>query len=118
MQLNPIPEITPQQLAEKLKAETSFHIIDVREDWEINLASLKDKRVLCIPMSLIARERKAALPPEMSDPQAEIIVMCHHGVRSAQVTGWMRHNGWQNVSSLAGGIDAYAQEIDPSVGLY
>jgi predicted sulfurtransferase len=44
--------------------------------------------------------------------------MCHHGVRSADVTGWMRQQGWQNVTSLAGGIAAYAEQVDPSVGVY
>jgi rhodanese-related sulfurtransferase len=118
MHLNEIFEISARQLAEKLKTEARFYIIDVRENWEVELARLQDERVLVIPMSKIARERQEAFPAELSDTQAEIIVMCHHGVRSAQVTGWMRQNGWQNVSSLAGGIEAYAQQIDQSVGSY
>ena len=44
--------------------------------------------------------------------------MCHTGVRSAQVTAWLRHNGWNNTVSLAGGIAAYAKRIDASVGKY
>ncbi len=111
-------EISPQELAEKLKSGASFYLLDVRENWEINLASIQDLRLVVLPMSQIARLREQAFSPELSDFNAEIVVMCHHGVRSMQVTGWMRSLGWKRVFSLAGGIDDYASQIDPQIGFY
>jgi rhodanese-related sulfurtransferase len=116
--MNEIPEITVQDLAAKIKNGEKFVILDVREIWETNLARIDDERTVLLPMSQIARERKDAFPPALRDPQAEIVVMCHHGIRSADVTGWMRQQGWQKVVSLAGGIAAYADQVDPSVGIY
>jgi rhodanese-related sulfurtransferase len=113
-----IPEISVQELAAKMKRGDKFTLLDVRELWEVNLAQIADERVLVLPMSILARERKEAFPDALRDLAAEIIVMCHHGVRSANVTGWMRENGWQNVHSLAGGIAAYAAQVDPTVGVY
>jgi rhodanese-related sulfurtransferase len=113
-----IPEITVQQLASKLKTDQKFILLDVREAWETDLARIKDERAFFLPMSRISRERKTAFPPELCDPQTELVVICHHGVRSADVTAWMLQQGWQNVSSLAGGIAAYAEQIDPTVGEY
>lgn len=112
------PEITPGSLAEKLQQEFPFHLLDVRELWELDLAQIRDPRLKIIPMSQMAREREQAFPVELQDRDAEIIVVCHHGVRSMQVTQWMRALGWRNVFSLAGGIDAYASQVDPGVGKY
>ncbi len=113
-----VPEIKVQELAAKIKSPESFIILDVRENWETNLVKLSDARVFCLPLSRIARERQAAFPEPLQNPQAEIVVLCHHGVRSADVTGWMLQNGWHNVSSLAGGIAEYAAQVDASVGFY
>ena len=84
---------------------------------ELRLANLGPE-VLGVPLSQLARSREAALPDSLLDKEAEIVVFCHTGVRSAQVTAWLRTLGWKNVWSMAGGIDAYALEIDPSVGRY
>jgi len=116
--MNEIPEITVQELALKIKNGEKFTILDVREIWEANLARIDDERAVFLPMSIISRERKEAFPAALRDPQTEIVIMCHHGIRSADVTGWMRQQGWQNVSSLAGGIAAYAEQVDASVGTY
>jgi rhodanese-related sulfurtransferase len=116
--MNGIPEITVQKLALKMEKGDKFVILDVREVWETNLARINDERTILLPMSRIAREQKEAFPITLRDPQTEFVVLCHHGVRSADVTGWMRQNGWKKVSSLAGGIAAYAEQVDPSVGVY
>jgi len=113
-----VPEISVQELAQKLEAGEKFTIIDVREPWELEVASIKDERVVPVPMSRVSAEGQDAFPEAARDFQAEYVVMCHHGVRSANVTAWMRQNGWQNAVSLAGGIGEYAEEIDPSVGVY
>lgn len=118
MQPDDYPEITPQQLAEKMHQNESFVLLDVRELWELTLAQISDPRVEVVPMSQMARDREQAFPLGLRDPETDIVVFCHHGVRSMQVTQWMRSLGWKNVFSLEGGIDAYARQIDESVGRY
>ena len=46
------------------------------------------------------------------DPDAHIVVMCHHGVRSLNVTNWLRQQGFENVQSMRGGIDRWSREVD------
>jgi rhodanese-related sulfurtransferase len=112
------PEINVHELSKKIQSEVDFVLLDVRETWEMNLAGLRDKRLVVAPMSRLVRGGMEALPGEVWDKNAEIVVVCHHGVRSAEVTAWLIRQGWSNVRSLAGGIEAYAFSIDPSVGRY
>jgi rhodanese-related sulfurtransferase len=112
-----IPEITVHDLAQKLATSIPFVLLDVREPHELAYAKLMDEWGTLVPLSRLARELTNALPDNLHK-NAEIVVMCHTGQRSAQVTAWLRQNGWTNVHNLAGGIDAYARLIDPSVGFY
>ena len=52
------------------------------------------------------------------DPEDHIVVVCHHGVRSMNVTAWLRQQGFEKVQSLRGGIDRWARQIDPTVPVY
>lgn len=113
-----VPEINVKDLAKKLEQGERFTLLDVREEWELRLARIDDERLLVLPMSVLARQLKDAFPEPLRDPDAPMVVMCHHGIRSAQVTAWMLQNGWQNVFSLAGGIADYAARVDASVGVY
>ena len=113
-----VAEITVQQLAEKLKSPDGFIVLDVREPWEVALAKIKDARVIVQPMSELGRRGLDALPEPARERDAEIYVLCHQGVRSAQVAGWLAKHGWTNVYSVGGGIDEYARVIDPEVGVY
>jgi rhodanese-related sulfurtransferase len=113
-----VPEIDVQELDRRLKSEEPFILLDVREPWELLRARITDKRMLAAPMSRLSREGPNALPESARDPEAAIFVMCHHGVRSAQVTGWLAAQGWKKVFSVRGGIDAYASQVDPRVGAY
>ena len=113
-----VPEIDVQTLARKLQTNEKFTIVDVREPWETQLVGLRDERVVIVPVSRISAEGVNAFPEAARDPQAEIVVLCHHGVRSARMTDWMQQNGWKKVASLRGGIAAYAEQIDPSIGTY
>jgi rhodanese-related sulfurtransferase len=99
-------------------AEEALIWIDVREPWEVRRVQVNDAAVQNVPMSELARQGPAALPAEAQLKDALIVVQCHHGVRSAQVTQWLRQQGWTNVLSLAGGVDAWAQEVDASIGAY
>jgi rhodanese-related sulfurtransferase len=112
------PEITVQDLAGKLAADADFILLDVREMHEIGTVSIEPRQLAILPLSELARKQLGALEENGFAKDAEIVVMCHHGVRSAQVTAWMRQNGWTDVWSLAGGLDAYAHEIDPEIGFY
>lgn len=112
------PEITVQEVAAKQQAGDSFVWLDIREPDEVSAASIGDDAIRYLPMSVLADRRLAALPAETQDKNTEIVVFCHHGVRSAQVVAWLRQQGWTHTLSMAGGIDAWAQEIDPSVGSY
>jgi rhodanese-related sulfurtransferase len=112
------PEISVQDVAAQQQTEAPFVLLDVRETDEIAHVQLTDPRVVVAPLSRLAREQTAALPPAAQDKDAAIVVYCHHGVRSAQVTVWLQQQGWTHVVSMAGGIDAWARRVDPSIGLY
>src|SRR5512133_1604275 len=101
-----LPEITPQELAGWLNSRPELLVLDVREPYEVPRAKLNDERVLYAPLSELARKSSAALPAKVKDDKAAmLVVMCHHGNRSAQVTAWLLDMGWQSVYNLAGGID-------------
>ena len=113
-----MPEITVSELANKLKSDHKFILLDVRELHELNHASLTDSRLEVTPMSRLAQIGVDALPESAKSKEAEIYVMCHHGNRSADVTRWLAAQGWTNVFNVHGGIHAYAHQIDSSVGMY
>jgi rhodanese-related sulfurtransferase len=113
-----VPEISVRQFAEKLKTSSPFIVLDVREPWEVERVHLNDPRLACRPMSRIASEGLKALPDIARSLEAEIYVICHQGVRSAQVAMWLAARGWKHVFSVAGGIDEYARKIDKQLGRY
>jgi rhodanese-related sulfurtransferase len=113
-----VPSITVHELSEWMQQHPSVVLLDIREPFEIRLARLNDQRVAFAPLSILANAGVPALPEPARDPQAEIVVFCHHGVRSVEVVAWLREMGWQHVVNLLGGIEAYASEIDRSVGFY
>lgn len=113
-----LPEITVNELADKLKSGDSFIVLDVRELNELGFAKLTDTRLEVTPLSRLAREGTNALSDSAKSRDAAIYVLCHHGNRSAQVTAWLAQQGWKNVFNVRGGIDEYARRVDLSVGLY
>jgi rhodanese-related sulfurtransferase len=115
---NLTPEINVHFLAGKLKSDEVFLLLDVRELFELERAKILDSRLTVVPMSRLSNEGVDALPESARLRNAEIYVMCHHGVRSADVTRWLAGQGWTNVFSVRGGIDQYAHEIDKKVGFY
>lgn len=113
-----IPEITTTDLAEKLKSDEKFILLDVREPAELGFAKITDSRLVVAPMSRLAEEGLDALPESAKSQDATIYILCHHGNRSGQVAMWLAQQGWKNVFSVAGGIDDYARRIDSSAGFY
>jgi rhodanese-related sulfurtransferase len=107
------PEITPQAFAQLRAgaADDAPLLLDVREPWEFQSASLADS--LLMPMGDVPSRAHAEL-----DPDAHIVVLCHHGQRSLSVAMWLRGQGFEQAQSLAGGIDAWSRTIDPSVPRY
>jgi len=105
-----IGKIDPVTLKARLDRGESVVILDVREPFEIALAPFPG--AMHIPMGDI--------PSRLSelDPDRETVVVCHHGVRSAQVAMYLAQMGFERVLNLAGGIDAWSEDADPSTPRY
>lgn len=113
------PEISVLDVQARLNDEpVDFVWLDVRETDEHDLARIAHDAVNYLPLSRLAEEQTAALPAAAGEKDAEIIVFCHHGMRSAQVVAWLRQQGWTNVWNMDGGIAAWAEQVDPGVGTY
>jgi rhodanese-related sulfurtransferase len=112
------PEITVAELDEKLRSDEKFILLDVRELSELEHAKVTDSRLEVMPMSRLAREGVTALPESVQSQEMPVFVLCHHGNRSMQVTMWLSRQGYKNVINVSGGIDAYARQVDSSVGFY
>lgn len=102
--------ITPQELKQKLDRREKILLIDVRELWEYNIAKIEGAQL--IPLGTLASEAKKL------DPNAEIVVHCHMGMRSMDATQFLLQQGFKNVKNLTGGINAWSQQVDPSVPRY
>ena len=104
-------ELTPfecRTLIERSK-ETPL-LLDVREPWEYRIASLEGSTL--IPM----RQIPSAI--EDLDPAQEVIVICHHGIRSRHVAHYLESRGFARVINLRGGVDAWARELDTRLPTY
>ena len=111
----PIPEISVEQLRQRLaESPEGLQLIDVREKQEVASAHLEGFENL--PLSEFA-EWSDQIPTRF-DPNTETLVLCHHGVRSAQMCQWLVSQGFTNVKNIAGGIDAYSFMVDRSIPQY
>ncbi|HVO41080.1 MAG TPA: rhodanese-like domain-containing protein [Aggregatilineales bacterium] len=102
--------ISPKQLKARLDAEEPLIVIDVREDWEVRLSHLPF--AINIPMG----EIPGALPRIPKDKP--VVIMCHHGNRSAQVVLWLARQGFDNVINMTGGIEQWTRDVDRSIPRY
>jgi rhodanese-related sulfurtransferase len=105
-----VHEISPTELKRRRDAGTGPVVVDVREKWELDTASIPE--VLHIPM--------AEIPSRIGelDASQEIVVMCRSGGRSMQVAQFLARNGFGSVANLTGGILAWSRDVDPSVRAY
>ena len=103
-------EIEVEELDRIRKSGESPLVLDVREPAEVAICAIPDS--LHIPMG--------ALPARVGDlpKDRDIVVVCHHGGRSAQVTMWLRSQGLPRAINLEGGVDAWARRIDPNMKVY
>ncbi|MBV9762979.1 MAG: sulfurtransferase [Acidobacteriaceae bacterium] len=106
-------EVTPAEAKSRLSTENAAILIDIREPEEFALSRI-DGAVL-IPMQSIPGEIQRL---EALGDEKDLMVLCHHGVRSLNVVAWLRERGIENCFSVSGGIDQWSQEIDPSVPRY
>lgn len=105
-------EIDCQSVKAKLDAGRTVLLLDCRESTEWDLVRIDG--ALLVPMSEI-RDRLGELEPHR---EAEVIVYCHHGVRSRHVARWLRQQGFASAFSMSGGIDAWTTEIDSTLPRY
>ncbi|WP_218080560.1 rhodanese-like domain-containing protein [Anthocerotibacter panamensis] len=108
--------ISVQELAERLSQnqdKSTIQLVDVREPQELELAALPGFR----RFSLSEFGQWGPQLGELLDPHKETIVLCHHGMRSAQMCGYLVEQGFSQVRNVRGGIDAYTQ-VDPTVPRY
>jgi rhodanese-related sulfurtransferase len=102
-------EIEPNEVQAKLVGG-DIVLLDVREGWEREVAAIQPSRHIAM----------GDVPSRVQelDPDDHIVVYCHHGVRSMNVTAWLRQQGFENVQSMRGGIDRWSKVVDPKVPLY
>lgn len=103
-------EIEVERLSEMLRGGEAVTVLDVREPWEVGICGLPGS--LDVPLATLPG-RVGELPKDRP-----LVVMCHHGGRSAQATMWLRRNGFDNAANLSGGIDAWARRVDPNMRTY
>jgi rhodanese-related sulfurtransferase len=104
-------EITPREVKERLDRGEKIRLVDVREPHEFQQARIEGSEL--IPMRTV--------PQALASLQAgegPLVVLCHHGMRSLQVVSWLREQGLESCSSMAGGIDRWSREIDAGVPRY
>src|SRR5437868_14793066 len=104
-------ELSSQQVSEMMPQGSVFTLLDCREPWEHQTARI-EVAVLMLMNDIPARAHQEL------DPEAHIVVYCHHGVRSLNVTSWLRQQGFEKVQSMRGGIDAWSRSVDPKVPIY
>lgn len=102
--------ITPKELKERMDKGEHIFLLDVREPWEYSLAKIEGS--VLIPLGTLPQSL------EKLSKEADIVVTCHHGMRSADATSFLLQQGFKSVKNLIGGIDAWSVQVDPAVPRY
>jgi rhodanese-related sulfurtransferase len=103
-------QIAPQELKQKLDQSAKLVLVDVREPWETQLGVIAGAKL--VPLN--------TLPNNMAlfNEAEEVVIYCHHGMRSLNAAAWLRSQGVDGARSLTGGIERWSTEIDPKVPRY
>jgi rhodanese-related sulfurtransferase len=103
-------EVSPREVKDKLARGEKLFFVDVREKWEYDTSHIEGSEL--IPL----RE----IPSHLARLEAadEIVLFCHHGMRSLDAAAWLRSRGVEGARSMSGGIDRWSAEIDPSIPRY
>ncbi len=104
-------QITVKEVRERIARGEKFLLVDVREPWEYDLCKIPGATL--IPLGTIPANLNTLL-----DVDEDVVCYCHHGMRSLDAAVWLRQQGVENAKSMAGGIERWAVEIDPSVPRY
>jgi adenylyltransferase/sulfurtransferase len=107
-----VQELTPEQLKQRLETGEPLTLLDVREEYEWDIANLGSYGAELVPLG--------DLPDRMPtlDPEADIVLYCRSGSRSLGAARHLRAHGFGRVSNLKGGINAWARDIDPAMATY
>lgn len=103
-------EISAREVKERLDRGDKLMLVDVREPHEYEVCHIEG--ALLIPMGSVPANLQKL------DVDEDVICFCHHGMRSMDVANWLRGQGIKSAKSMAGGIDRWSVEIDPSVPRY
>jgi rhodanese-related sulfurtransferase len=103
------PQITPEELRHRLAQDDAPALLDVREAWE--------QAICALPGATLVPMEELPFRVDELDPHREVVVYCHHGIRSAAVVEWLRAHGFSAVN-LRGGIDAWTLRVDPTLRRY
>ena len=103
-------DISPSELFEEMKSNKELYLLDVREECEWDICKLPDSNQ--IPLRMI--EEVASMLPKDKD----IVVYCHHGLRSSQAVEMIKKSGHKSVRNLSGGINQWAREVDNDMAQY
>ena len=102
--------ILPEEVKQRLDRGEAMTLLDVREPWEYDAARISGSTL--IPMGDVPSRVQEL------DPDENIVVICHHGIRSANVAQWLRQQGFDKAQSMSGGIARWSALIDRSVPMY
>lgn len=106
-------EVMPLEVKARMDAGAPMYLIDVREPREHQQASIAGAELMpmrTVPANLQKIEAKAE--------SGDVVVFCHHGIRSLQVANWLREQGIETCQSMMGGIDRWSLEVDPNIPRY
>lgn len=106
-------EVTVQDVKARLDAGEKLFLIDVREPFEHQLASIDGAEL--IPMNTVPQRLQEI---EQKADEGVLVVFCHHGMRSLNVVNWLRGQGVEACTSMSGGIDAWSLAVDASIRRY
>lgn len=99
-----------QEVKDLFDSKVNFCLIDVRQDWEFELCHIEGS--LHLPLDQLP-QRLTEIPTD-----TPLFTLCHHGIRSGHAAVFLKNNGFQDVSNIKGGIDAWAKEINPTLKTY
>jgi rhodanese-related sulfurtransferase len=103
-------QIEPKELKQRMDQGEKVLMIDVREPWEHQLCAIEGAKL--VPLNTIPANL------ELFSNADEVIIFCHHGMRSLNAASWLRSQGVDGARSLNGGIERWATEIDPTLAHY
>ena len=103
-------QIEPREVKQRLDRGEKIPLVDVRELWEHQICRIEGAQL--VPLPTIPEHHA------LFEEAEEVVLYCHHGMRSLDAAAWLQSQGVPGAKSLAGGIERWAVEIDPRVARY